>query len=122
MTESNLEKQPDAKSFVQKKLFPIIVLIELIAIILSFSDSLLKLSSAINQNYYLIIFSIWISSSVLLYYSDFKKKKLKILLFKIITIFFLVAICYKFWEINLRKTSPAKNPNTEITLLMLKII
>ncbi|OXB20037.1 hypothetical protein B0A80_19385 [Flavobacterium tructae] len=119
MTISDLENQPDAKSFVQRKLFPIIVIVEIIAIILSFSDSLVKLNLVINQNYYYVIFLIWVSSSIFLFYSTFKRKQYKIILFVIVTIIFITAICYKYWEVNLRKTNQAKNPNTELTLLFL---
>lgn len=121
MDAPNVEKQPDAKSFVQKRLFPIIVIVEIIAIILSFSDSLIKLNVVVNQNYYLVITLIWISSSIFLFYSNFKRKQHKIILFFIVTIIFIFAICYKYWEVNLRKTNQAKNPNTELTLVLLNL-
>lgn len=122
MAESNSNGNHNTKSFVQNKLFPIIVIIEIIAIILSFSDSLIKLNTAINENYYLVISVIWGSSILFLYKSTFKKKKLKIALYIIASLTFLAAVSYKYWEINIRKTFPSKNPELNVSLNLISLI
>lgn len=101
---ANSSGETDVKAFLQNRLLPILVIIELITIILSFSDSLIKLISAIEENYYLVISLICITSFIFLYNSNFTRKYIKTILFIAIFILSILAISYRYWEYNLKKT------------------
>jgi len=105
--EAHAEKDANA---IQKKLFFFMAATEFITIILSFAEGIDKIRQAINANYYLLLSIIWIFSLVFLYNSTFKVKKTKWWLFIIVCFVYIASITYKYWEVNIRKTTPSEHP------------
>jgi len=101
----------EPKSFLQQKLFPIFVFAELLTLLLSLLEDSEKLLNITRANIYLVLALLWLTATIFLYNSRFKRNNTKKILFIVLSIAFVIAVGYRYWETKIRVTGPATNPN-----------
>ena len=107
MSRKNAKSDQSAELFVKAKLFPIIVIVEFIALVLSFNHNILSLKQSFYNNPYLVLTIVFVSASTFLYYSRLRKKIVKIFLFIAFCLIFAGSVCYHIWG----GPSPAPKPD-----------
>jgi len=99
------------KELAEQRLFPILVIISFLGIVVSLFDSATKLVSLFQQNYYLILSLLFVCCIVFTYYTKFNSRKWKNLIIIITTLLFCTAILLRYYEVKIKATSPAQQPD-----------
>lgn len=119
--ETHCSSNPD--EWLKGKLLPIAALLSFLGIVTGLAESILKFVNLAESNFYLFITILWAVFAVIFFQLDFsrlgtsslQRKRIKIAIFALTTLIFVIGITWKYYELHIRRTGHAEHPTLQLS-------